>query len=210
MADSDITVNGLATSGGISTISLIWNPPNDPHQNGGHPYLQLNAVEIYAASSNNRGSASKIGEQSIGTGFVHSGLSRAAQRWYWIRPRNNSLKYGDWHPLSATAGVSGQEANNTALLSANGYFLNKNGLLQQWGTLTTNGFSGVGSASWPVAFSTLFNFIPTVVGFSPTQPLVVNIVSANASSFSVFTAWTVAGVFQPVAATVNWSAIGAA
>lgn len=210
MADSNITVTGLVAAGGISQVTLNWQPPTDPHSPGGLPYLQLDAIEIHAASSNNRASATKIGEQSIGTNFVHSGLSRAVQRWYWLRPRNRAGKFGEWHPVSATGGVVGQEANSTASLVGNGYFLNKNGLLQQWGSLTTNAISGVGSGSWPMEFSTLFNFIPTVIGFTQTQPLVVNIVSANASTFQVFTAWTVAGVFQPVGATVNWSAIGAA
>lgn len=210
MADSNITVTGLVAVGGISQITLDWQPPTDPHSPGGLPYLQLDAIEIYAASSNNRVASVKIGENSIGTNYVHSGLSRAVQRWYWLRPRNKAGKFGDWHPVSSTAGVVGQEANKTASLLTNGYFLNTNGLLQQWGSLTTNATTGIGSGSWPTPFSALFNFIPTVIGFGPTQPRVVNIVSANASSFQVFTALAVAGVFQPIDATVNWSAIGAA
>ncbi len=105
MADSDITVDGLAATSGATQIALTWNPQSDPYTPGSLPYLQFDQMEIWVATSNSRGSATQLGETNANS-FVHTGLTAGVTRYYWIRPRNRSGLYGDWHPLSASAGVN--------------------------------------------------------------------------------------------------------
>lgn len=103
MADSNITCSGLTATSGVGQVALQWSTllPSEVAL----PYLALGAVEVWAASSNDRGAAAKIGETNSGL-FVHAGLSGGAQRWYWVRPRNASGAYGDWFPFAATNGVA--------------------------------------------------------------------------------------------------------
>lgn len=105
MADSDITASGLAATQGTGSVSLQWSitNPNDL----GLSYLDLALVEVWASATNNRAAGSKIGEVAKGQNtFVHT-LDGGLTRYYWVRPKNAAGYYGDWHPLSASAGVSG-------------------------------------------------------------------------------------------------------
>lgn len=105
MADSDITASGLAATEGTGSVSLQWSitNPNDL----GLSYLDLALVEIWASATNNRAAGSKIGEVAKGQNtFVHT-IDGGTTRYYWVRPKNAAGYYGDWHPLSASAGVSG-------------------------------------------------------------------------------------------------------
>src|SRR5262245_23246281 len=75
------------------------------------------------------------------------------------RPRDRSGLYGDWFPMSSTAGVVGMETNNDVLLEQTGYFRNKNGLLEQWGQAEAD--TGTLIVTFPVAFSQLFSLTLT-------------------------------------------------
>lgn len=106
MADSGIVVSGLTATGGFGQVELTWTVSNE-HE-GWPKSLQLDAVELWAAASNDRSLASKVREGEFGA--VHTGLARGTTRYYWIKPRNNAGYYGDWHPSGATSGVEGVEA----------------------------------------------------------------------------------------------------
>lgn len=206
MADSDITVNGLIAQGGVGQIALSWNPVTDPHTPGGLPSLQLATIEVWAASSNNRATATRIGE-STGTGLVESGLDRAEQRFYWIRPRTKGGIYGEWHPVSGTLGVVGQEANNEYDLSTNGYYKFPRGLLLQWGSLTSAGV--VTNHPWNVPFTSVFHFNATTPQRSVLLPVFLNINSYGASGFSLSTTYLNSGSFTAAfGQPVTWWAIG--
>lgn len=104
MADSSITISALTATGAAGQIVLDFTVDN-PTANG-LPYLFLKHVEIWAASSNDRAGATKIGE-ATGRQFSHTGLSASTTRYYWTRPVDQSGNEGDYFPLSATAGKSG-------------------------------------------------------------------------------------------------------
>lgn len=113
MADSDITASGLAATQGTGSVALQWSitNPND----GGLDYLDLALVEVWASATNNRAAGSKVGEVAKGQNtFVHT-LAAGTLRYYWVRPKNRAGYYGDWHPLSASAGVSGTAGAVTSI-----------------------------------------------------------------------------------------------
>jgi len=113
MADSNITAASLAATAGTGSVSLQWSVTN-PNE-GGLQYLDLALVEVWASASNNRSLGSKVGEAAKGQNtFVHT-LAGGTLRYYWVRPKNTSGSYGDWHPLSATAGVSGTAGEVTSI-----------------------------------------------------------------------------------------------
>jgi len=60
MADSNITVSGLEVSPSVEHINAKWSF-KDPNEKG-LPYLELDAVELWAASSNDRSLATKVGQ----------------------------------------------------------------------------------------------------------------------------------------------------
>lgn len=101
MPDSDITVSGLVATPGIGHIALQWSY-DDPNVDG-LPYLALDQVEVWAAASNDRSLAAKVAEGR--TNALHVALVEGATWFYWIKARNRSGRYGDWHPSSAAAGV---------------------------------------------------------------------------------------------------------
>lgn len=204
MADSDITVNGLTASGGVGQVALTWDPAVDPHTPGGLPYLQMSTIEVWAAASNNRAAATQIGE-SAGTRLVESGLTRAQQRYYWIRPRNKSGLYGEWNPISDVGGVGGQEANNIYDHSTNGYEKSPNGLLFQWGTA-----SGIGviNGSWNTTFSQVFHFNPIIPQLATLSPVFLNVLSFNTSGWTVTLSYLNAGSMAYANGTVSWFAVG--
>ena len=113
MADSDITASGLAASEGTGSVALQWSVTN-PNELG-LAYLDLALVEVWASATNNRAAGSKIGEVAKGQNtFVHT-LDGGTTRYYWVRPKNAAGYYGDWHPLSASAGVSGTAGAVTSI-----------------------------------------------------------------------------------------------
>lgn len=105
MADSDITVSGLALQSGSGFNLARWLV-SDPNVDG-PGYNELAAVELWAASANNRDVALKVDEgRNAG---VHYGIVETDFYWYWIRPRNRGGLYGDWFPNSI-AGLQHAEA----------------------------------------------------------------------------------------------------
>lgn len=200
-ATSDITVGGLSAKGANGQIMLTWDPPSDPNV-GRLPYLGLDVVEIWAASENNRAAASRIGEQN-GQTFYETGLSRAAERWYWIRCRNKRNRFGDWHPVQADLGVHGIEQNDNFLLDVNGYFVYPNGLIEQWG-LATSELDGTLLVTFPFTFpNAVFNFVSNSAGVTTA---LANIISFNTFQLQA-TVNDVAG--DPVAgASIYWRANG--
>ncbi|WP_173087382.1 hypothetical protein [Devosia sp. 1635] len=104
MADSNIVVSGLTATGGVGQIVLAWTAA-DPSEFRSLPYMQLDKFEIWSATLNNRGNATKVGE-AISNQFVHSGLLVNTTRYYWVRARDRSGNLGDFEPLAQTAGIS--------------------------------------------------------------------------------------------------------
>lgn len=109
MADSNIIVTALTATGGTQQVTLNFAVQDLELL----PYLQIAGVEIWAATSNNRAAAAKIGDGQIPQ-FAHTGLSTSTTRYYWARPVDRSGLIGEWYPVSATAGVSAT-SSSTAL-----------------------------------------------------------------------------------------------
>lgn len=101
MADSNITVSGLTVSSGIGHNFAQWTF-TDPHSDD-LLSLSLDAVELWASETNDRTAASKIGEGRDSAG--HFALTAGDTWYYWIKPRNRSGFYGDWHPSGTSDGV---------------------------------------------------------------------------------------------------------
>ncbi len=69
-------------------------------------FPDFQAVEIWASQTNDRATATLVGE-TTGNTFTHCGLGLTDVWYYWTRIRDTSKEYGAWYPSSATAGVSG-------------------------------------------------------------------------------------------------------
>lgn len=104
MPSFDITVSDLLLSPGVDQTFARWSV-DDPNAVSGLGHLQLDIVELWSATSNDRSHASfaKVGEGINETIHYIPGLS---PRYYWARARNRSGIYGDWYPLSPTAGAT--------------------------------------------------------------------------------------------------------
>ncbi|MBX3536427.1 MAG: hypothetical protein KF735_02215 [Chelatococcus sp.] len=109
MADSNIAVTNLVATSGVGqnliTVTTAGGGLSDCLF-----YLNLQKVEIWASSTNNRGAATKVGETSTST-LPHGGLGVSATRYYWARAVDNSGLIGEWYPLSATAGIVATTSN---------------------------------------------------------------------------------------------------
>lgn len=101
---SDILVTSLSAVPGVGQNSLaaIAVPPAGLED---LVYVQPAKVEFWAAASNNRGGATKVGEAVSGL-FVHGGLSASVTRYYWARAVDRDGNVGAYYPASATGGVS--------------------------------------------------------------------------------------------------------
>ncbi len=109
---SDIKVSLLSATGGLDHIALIAisAPPDDMEC---LVYMQPVKVEIWAATSNNRANAVKVGESASGL-FDHTGLPTPTTRYYWARAVDLSGNVGDFYPVSATGGISATTTLGTA------------------------------------------------------------------------------------------------
>lgn len=101
MADSGITISGLAAVGGVGQVVLTWSITEASCL----PYLRLDKVEIWEATTNNRTAATKVGE-IFGTQIARTGLARNVTRYYWVRARDVAGNVGEWYPLSQTGGIA--------------------------------------------------------------------------------------------------------
>lgn len=101
MADSEIIVSALSADGAVGSNVLTWSVTAGVCLS----YLVLDAVEVWASATNDRATATKVGE-TFGLQMTHSGLSANTTRYYWIKARDVSGNHGEWYPESATSGVS--------------------------------------------------------------------------------------------------------
>lgn len=125
MADSNIVVSALAVTNGFGQNFLTWSY-SDPNVQG-LPYLRLDTVEVWAATTNDRSTATKVVEGIVSAIDI---VTDGSARWYWIKARNQSAYYGDWYPSDAAGGIA---AAQTALIDTTGYIKLPSGLIIQWG-----------------------------------------------------------------------------
>lgn len=127
MSIEPITVDSLTVAPGFGQTFAEWTL-TDPNANG-LPYLQLDTVELWAATANDREheSFAKVAEgRESAIHYEDDG----AQRWYWARAKDKSARYSEWYPASATGGVAGAE---TALIASPGYMKLSSDLAIEWG-----------------------------------------------------------------------------
>lgn len=105
MAASDITILTLTATPTFRGNKISWTY-NDPWALTGLHY-RLDAVEVWASTTNDRTTASKVGEGV--TDFLHAGLAEEQTYYYWAKARDRappSGAYGPFFPTSTTAGVA--------------------------------------------------------------------------------------------------------
>jgi len=154
---SNITVSGLVVAPGVQQSYAQWTV-DDPNVNG-LPYLQLDRVELWAHTSNDRSGASKVAEGVTFANHVYTGL---VPYYYWIRARDREGQYGDWYPSSSTAG-----------LQAGGV----------WQTYTPTIEAGVGSFTTISSWGRYFRIGPNIT-FQIHLEIITN---GSASNFITFT-----------------------
>jgi predicted phage tail protein len=103
-----LTLSTIPTGTGITATGLTYAIRLDLTF---EMFAGFDAVEIWAASVNNRANAVKVGESAAPV-WTHNGLPLIATRYYWIRIRDKFGSYGAWYPESATAGVSGSTSTD--------------------------------------------------------------------------------------------------
>ena len=111
MANSNIVVTDLAATGGVGQIVLAWDW-DDPSDFKSLPYMQLAVFEVWAASSNNLGSASKVGE-TRSSQYSHAGLSASVTRYYWVRARDVSGNHGEFSSVASATSSTILPPNNS-------------------------------------------------------------------------------------------------
>lgn len=105
---SDITVAALTATPTIRGNKLAWTY-SDP-LSGALPNIALDMVEVWSSTTNDRTTATKVGEGI--TDFTHQGLAEEVTYYYWIRARdmlpaaNGGPGYGAWYPSGSTSGVA--------------------------------------------------------------------------------------------------------
>lgn len=102
MASSDITVAGLVAEPTLRGNKLKWTY-SDPRLNA-LPNIGLDMVEVHASTTNDRATATKVGEGI--TDFTHAGLVEEQTWYYWIKARDYLGAFGSWYPSGSTSGVS--------------------------------------------------------------------------------------------------------
>ena len=88
----------------LRTIVLTFIPPSD---------LDLAYIEVWAATSNNRNAAVRVGRPT-GADFIHTSTAESGgqslgdnqQWWYWVRAVDRSGNIGDWTPSTTTSTVT--------------------------------------------------------------------------------------------------------
>lgn len=130
---------------------------DDPNAEGGLLALRLDAIEFWAASTNDRSLASKVTE---GLNEAVHVLPTGAARYYWTKPRlhgrdaSGNPTYGDWYPAGAAAGVA---AEQTASIASPGYLKFPSDVKLQWGYATTVGGEASATFSSAVLFGIFAN-----------------------------------------------------
>jgi hypothetical protein len=109
---TQVTLSALTAVANVSQVSLQW-AITDPSSTG-LGYLGLAAVEVWAASTNDRAGAAKVTEGL--TSAVHDGIPEGETRYYWVKPRNRNGTYGSFYPSGTTSGVAGVSRDQVGLL----------------------------------------------------------------------------------------------
>lgn len=102
MSSSDITVAALTATPTLRGNKCAWTY-SDPRSNA-LPNIGLDMVEVWESTTNDRATATKVGEGI--TDFTHGGLVEETTYYYWIKARDYLGAFGAWYPSGATAGVS--------------------------------------------------------------------------------------------------------
>lgn len=207
---ADITVSSPVATAGLGQIFLAWEY-DDPNV-GGLSYQQLDMVEVWSATANQRSQAVRVAEGK--TDAVHVTLSGTA-RWYWFRARDRGGAYGPWVPSSATAGLAASEVGD--LGSGIKYWQLPGGFIFQWGATVPVYFP----APIPVSFRKAFpNAVFVVLAgqmnldfFWPFPPLTSDlyasfVVSSDQAQLTVQTRFQKNASTQPSLGAVNWLALG--
>ena len=100
---SDIQVSSLTATPGVGQITLTATavPPAGMECLA---YMQPAKIEFWSSATNNRGSATKVGESATGLVTI-DGLPDGASRYSWARAIDGDGNLGPYYPVSATAGV---------------------------------------------------------------------------------------------------------
>ena len=194
----------------MAQVVLTWSA-HDPHSPGGLPYLMLATIEVWASQTDDFATATKIGE-TVANMYVHTGLSRGASWYYWLKPRNNAGYYGDVYPSGG--GVVGTEAS-ILLPGETGVFSAANGMIEQWGIVVgaetlpidPDG-DGHRLLTFPMAFPTLcvwFGVVGWKVPIDEEHPIAFNIrsITKTTASFSAFILLP-GGGFARITASEYW------
>jgi hypothetical protein len=99
---TQVTLSALTAVANVSQVSLQW-AITDPSSTG-LGYLGLAAVEVWAASTNDRAGAAKVTEGL--TSAVHDAIPEGDTRYYWVKPRNRNGTFGSFFPSGTTSGVA--------------------------------------------------------------------------------------------------------
>lgn len=218
MASSDITITSLTATDDLNGIKLSW-VLSDPFPVSMH--YSTEAIEIWAATVNNRASAVKVGEAAPTSDYTHVGLDRDEVRYYWARARdkiNANMPgrvpgYGAFFPVSTTAGIQGIEKSGDvdSLIAQNGYYVHRSGLIEQWGRDALTGGGGSTTITFPMAFPSQCFQVTANVLASPstsiTRSIQVETFDASTVLLSGNQIATPGGVTAP-AMTALWRAIG--
>lgn len=93
-ADGVPTASSLTASGVPGGIALGWVSPD---------MTRISHVEVWGSQTNDRATATRL-TRTRGEDFVHN-VTGGETWYYWIVTRSDA-RWGPWHPVSATAGVS--------------------------------------------------------------------------------------------------------
>jgi predicted phage tail protein len=88
--------SALAVTGGHRRNTLRWVNPID---------ADFRLVEVWAAKTNDRAQAQRVGKTATDT-FTHDSLKNAEAWFYWLRAIDESGNAGAYFPASATGGIS--------------------------------------------------------------------------------------------------------
>lgn len=105
MATDATIIQLVATPGiGANTVSVLASAPLGMTC---LVYVQPVTVEIWASRSNNRGTATKVGQTAATSGiYLHKDLGTGETWYYWARAVDAEGNVGAFYPVSTTAGVS--------------------------------------------------------------------------------------------------------
>lgn len=95
-------VTYINATGKTFSIIIETDVPIDP---------TLDAIEVYAATTNDRAQAVIVGRSKSGR-IQHTGVAQNQTYYYWAKAVNTAKKESEWYPLSDTAGVACQSSTD--------------------------------------------------------------------------------------------------